>query len=209
MKKVLFFIAALVASATMFAQQKGEMCVGGNIGLNAGGQTLAVKAERISVSSSAASPFSFNISPEFGYFVTDKFKIGASLGYGVSTYEGATHHQIMIGPELNYYKKLADKFYYTPGIGLYFGFYIEPLEDEMMKVTLMTPSLMFNIALNLLSCEFRPANHWAIAVNASAFAFTLRYRTESQLQDEKVAYSLYDYKFNLAMNVGVGVRYYF
>ena len=79
MKKLLCCALLAIASCTIAsAQNKGEMYVGGILGVS----TSSFSADETSISNT-----SFRIAPEFGYFVRDNLRIVGLLGYGIEPLE--------------------------------------------------------------------------------------------------------------------------
>jgi hypothetical protein len=76
MRKISICLLAIFATSIfgVSAQNKGEMYVGGSLGL---GTTSVISG------GNSATGVSFQIAPEFGYFVIDNLKVGASVSYGV------------------------------------------------------------------------------------------------------------------------------
>lgn len=99
MKKLLYLLLCFSAmfTCTAVAQEKGDMYIGGNIGLDI-------------TSADGATTASFTIAPEYAYFITNNFRIGAELALSVA--ESTT--TFVIEPTLAYYARLVDKLYYTP-----------------------------------------------------------------------------------------------
>ena len=96
MRKFTFVLVAVMAMfvAGANAQSKGDMHVGGNLGLR------------------VASATTFTINPEFGYFVADNIKAGVELGFTT----GSNRFTVM--PNGAYYLRIVDNLYYTPGVAI-------------------------------------------------------------------------------------------
>ena len=105
MKKLLFPVLALMLCIpTLSAQNKGDKYVGGIIGIT---------TTSISIDGSSASQTTFGFAPEFGYFASDRLRVGGSIGYQLISSDGETTHGLTAGPSLAYYVRLCDRFYYT------------------------------------------------------------------------------------------------
>ena len=92
---------ATLAIPASNAQEKGEKYIGGNI--------------RFAVSSSGSNGYMstgtyFSVAPEFGYFITDRIKVGGEISYEVSS----NAHVIALTPTIAYYQPIIDRLYYTP-----------------------------------------------------------------------------------------------
>lgn len=100
MRKFTFVLVAVMAMfvAGANAQSKGDMHVGGNLGLRVSSGTT------------------FTINPEFGYFVAENIKVGVELGYTT----GSNRFTVM--PNGAYYLRIVDNLYYTPGVAIGAGF---------------------------------------------------------------------------------------
>ena len=183
MKKFLICIVALCAVFNLSAQNKGEKYVGGNLGIAT--TSLIVDGE-------SASAIKFAIAPEFGYFVADKFKVGVSLGYGV---ESGTH-TLEIIPNIQYYARICDGLYYTPGLG--FGFVAGFSEGLAMPG--------FGLSLSLGSFEFRPTPKFGLSVGLLSLSYV--YMT---YKDDYYGFKVNTsgVNFNLGINPSVGLKYYF
>lgn len=175
MRKILFILAALSALGIMSlnAQEKGEKHIGGNI--------------RFAVSSSGSNGHMstgtyFSITPEFGYFITDKIKVGAGISYEVSS----NAHVIALTPDIAYYQPIIDKLYYTPqlsiggGVGIYSGY----------------EAGIFTLALDLARFEYRPTTKLGISTSFINLSYSLVDRTNS-------------YNLGILYSPSIGFHYYF
>ena len=183
MKKFLICIVALCADFNLSAQNKGEKYVGGNVG---------IATTSLIIDGDSASAIKFAIAPEFGYFVADKFKVGVLLGYGI---ESETH-TLEIMPNIEYYVRLCDGLYYTPGLG--FGFVAGFSEGMAMPG--------FGLSLSLGSFEFRPTPKFGLSVGLLSLSYV--YMT---YKDDYYGFKLNTngVNFNLGINPSVGLKYYF
>lgn len=186
MKRIIVSLLALLAVTTLSAQRKGEMYAGGSLGL---GVSSLISG---GVTASAAA---LEVAPEFGYFAAKNFKIGAHISYGLEKGDPSTH-TLQIMPNVAYYIKITDKFYYTPGAEI--GFVCGVKEKVAMPG--------FGVGLSLGSFEFRPTERLGLSVNLLSLEYMLMtYRDKN-----------YDFKLNMnAVNFrlgttpSVGVKYYF
>lgn len=162
MKRITLLLLCTLTLLTgkSYAQEKGEMYIGGDLSL---GLTTSTYNETDNVETS------FSIAPEFAYFVTDNLRIGGSINY-----EYYLVHEILINPSIAYYVKLADKFYYVPEFSIGGGLILY----EDLKY------LGLQLELGLFAVEFRPTDHFAMSVSllnlgyanigaAQGFTFTL------------------------------------
>ena len=161
---VILFISYNAASA----QQKGDVYLGGMAGL-----TIQAGSSGLSAG--------FALQPEFGYFVADKCRLGASVGY---SFNGI--HTFTVLPNFAYYVRLCDGMYYTPGVEA--GFVMAARGGAYPG---------FDIALSLFSLEFRPTKHFGFTANLASFNFLA------------LASAGWSVNFNVGANHSFGVKYYF
>lgn len=141
MKRLLFpALALMLCIPTLSAQSKGDKYVGGIIGIT---------TTSISIEGSSASQTTFGFAPEFGYFASDRLRIGGSIGYQLTSSDGETTHGLTAGPSLAYYVRLCDRFYYTPQLAVGFAF----------ASTDGTSGYGFDAGLSLGAFEIRPSAH--------------------------------------------------
>lgn len=178
MKKFLVMVVAMVLCSTAtFAQQKGDMYIGGSAG---------VSIQAIGSGEDSFILPGFGLQPEFGYFVTNRLKVGASLGYA---FESGLHVFTMM-PNISYYARLCDGLYYTPG--LEFGLALGSLDGYTI------PGV--GLSLHLFTLEFRPTEHFGFSANLLSLNFIA-------LTSEGETSSVVD--FNLGMTPSIGLKYYF
>ena len=142
-------LSALFASSAV-AQTKGDMYVGGNIGLG----VAAVGEGNYSVSS-----VSFSLAPEFSYFVADNFRVGVEVAYKLS--EGVSLFSFQ--PTFAYYVKLVDNLYYTPEFKIGGGF----------AATEGYTTGLFSLGLDLFALEFMPSKHVGISLSLVNMTYNL------------------------------------
>lgn len=178
MKKLFVILVALLCcSATAFAQNKGDKYIGGNLG-------LAIQAVGADGNTSAAA--ALGIQPEFGYFVADRLKIGASLGYSIS----AGTHSFTIMPNISYYLPLCDGLYYAPGLEL--GYALGAEQGFSMSG--------FGLAAHFFTLEFRPSEHFGFSANLLSLNF---------VSLTKYGVTAGGASINIGINPTVGFKYYF
>ncbi len=182
MKRLLFpALALMLCIPTLSAQSKGDKYVGGIIGIT---------TTSISIEGSSASQTTFGFAPEFGYFASDRLRIGGSIGYQLISSDGETTHGLTAGPSLAYYVRLCDRFYYTPQLAVGFAF----------ASTDGTSGYGFDAGLSLGAFEIRPSAH--IGLSVSLLTLDYSYLSYSGTGVNGVS-------FQLGISPTVGFKYYF
>lgn len=182
MKKLLLpALAFLLWIPTVSAQSKGDKYIGGIIG---------VTTTSISIDGSSATQTTFGFAPEFGYFASDKLRIGGSVGYQMISSDGDATHGLTVGPSLAYYVRLCDRFYYTPQLAVGFAF----ASTEGMN------GYGFDAGLSLGAFEVRPSAHIGLSLNLLSLQYS--YLSYSGIGANGVS-------FRLGISPTVGFKYYF
>jgi hypothetical protein len=170
MKRLFIILSTILLSCTVAsAQQKGDKYFGGMAGI-------------IMEASDGGFGLGFAVQPEFGGFVADNCKLGASIGYSLTN----GMHILTVAPNFAYYVRLCDGMYYTPGIEAGFVMAISGGAYPGLGVT-----------LNMFSLEFRPTKHFGFTANLASLNFFV------------LANAGRAATFNLGVNPTVGVKYYF
>lgn len=153
MKKLFFCaLAAIVSLQVASAQKRGEMYVGGSLG---------VTTASASIDGVSASATTFGFAPEFGYFVADRLRLSGSIAYNLTS-SGDTSHALTIGPSVAYYVRLCDRFYYTPEAGIGFAY----------ASAYGANGYGFATGLKFGAFEFRPASHCGISFSLLSLQYT-------------------------------------
>ena len=171
-------ILLLIAITTLFvstaaAQERDDRYIGGNL--------------KFALSSSGSNGYMssgtyFSIAPEFGYFVSDRVKVGGRISYEVSS----NAHVIALTPDIAYYQPIVDKLYYTPqlsiggGMGIYSGYVAG----------------IFTLTLDLGSFEYRPVESIGISTSLINLNYNLIDRTRS-------------FNFSVLYSLSIAFHYYF
>ena len=147
MKKVLYLLLCLSAmfTGTVMAQEKGEMFVGGSLGLG------------ITTINDEGTAATFKIAPEYAYFVADNFRVGADLSFSYAD-ELIT---FAIEPTFSYYVRLVDKLYYTPELRIGGGL----ISSDGYSAGL------FTFGLDLFALEFMPTNQIGLSLSLVNISF--------------------------------------
>lgn len=200
-------IASMVFSAS--AQQKGEQTLGINLGYNTGKTTSKITVnDQQSDSMTVLGGDNLSVGVEYGYFVANNLRIGGHIGYGY-TADGSKSHSLTITPNIAYYVRLADNFYYTPNFAIGFGLGTtgkSELTDESFTMC------GFATELQPFAVEFRPTKKFAMSVSLCSlqYAYLADSDTEELLNQKintKVSSS--GINFNLLANAQVGFKLYF
>lgn len=177
MKRIIVFFVALmvVSSASIVAQKKGDMSLGGQL-------TFELTSTSYIGSFDSVTACTFSIQPQFDYFVADNLRIGAGLSYGILE----NLHMLSLSPNIAYYVRLADKFYYTPTFSISGGI-----------ITQGGGAVgMFGVGLSLFALEYKPSNHFAITTTLASLSYNII--------DEATTFRL-----DLLNTPSVGFKYYF
>ncbi|MDE5612689.1 MAG: hypothetical protein K2I90_11820 [Odoribacter sp.] len=212
MKKTLIILVLLTHVFALFAQNAGDMVVSGSLSWNSN----STKWKSDNESSVEKGLRSFSIIPEFHYFVSDRFSIGAGIGYALTktpngSYDMDDDEDVLFNklgffvfqPVAQYYVSLNDKFYYVPRF--YIGFGVGKYKEEQGRNTSYDLNAsVFNIGLSLLNFEFKPADKIGIRFSAG----DLDYKSTCIKDDDD---KQVDRNFGLNFNLGatVGFNFYF
>ena len=158
MKKSIQLLIAIITLfvSTAAAQERGDRYIGGNLKF-----ALSSSGSNGHMSSGTY----FSIAPEFGYFVSDRVKVGGRISYEVSS----NAHVIALTPDIAYYQPIVDKLYYTPqlsiggGMGIYSGYVAG----------------IFTLTLDLASFEYKPIDKLGISACLINLNYNLIDRTRS------------------------------
>lgn len=106
MKKITFFLIAMAAAFTGYAQfDQGRKLVGGGVSFT----TTTNKSKLNGTTVTNGKQTAFSVTPNFGYFVIDNLAVGAGLEIGVSSYK----------PENSNNKSTGTGFVFTPLVRYY------------------------------------------------------------------------------------------
>ena len=212
MKRALFTIIAIVAVAfSASAQQKGEQTLGFNLGYNTGKTTTKVQVnDELSNTSSLLGGDNLSAGIEYGYFAADKLRVGFQIGYGYTAADDdAKTHALTIMPNVAYYVRLAENFYYTPNFSIGFGLGIiehnEYPDDNFTMHGLATE-------LQPLAVEFRPTKRFAMSVSLCSLQYTFLSGSNSEkLFNTEITTKINNnvFNFSLLANAQIGFKLYF
>ena len=210
MKKGLLTLVAIVAVAlTASAQKQGEQTVGFNLGYNTGKTTTKIQVnDQQGDAMTILGGDNLGVGVEYGYFVIDNLRVGGRINYGY-TADGTKTHSLTIMPNIVYYVRLADKFYYTPNFSIGFGLGTTG-KDEYTDESFTMCGLATE--LQPLAVEFRPTEKFAMSVSLCSLQYT--FLSDSNTEEAfgqkittKVSGS--SFNFDLLANAQVGFKLYF
>ena len=213
MKKLVLFAVAMFVSVASFAQKKGDMFIAGSISADCGTQTTSLSDGGYSTSVSQPQSTTLGFGIEYGYFVADNLRLAMAMSvpFSSSPVEEVDGEWLQdkasafaINPNVAYYVRLADRFYYTPEVGVSVNF--GSLKEQVSKSeTYKTPFWGWDVYANLLALEFRVSEKIAIGAIVSGISYGSAIYTNV---DTEAKATINQFKFDLN-NSSVHFRYYF
>ena len=213
MKKIVLFSIAMLMSVASFAQKKGDMYVAGSFATEFGSYAMSSSADGYATSEKTPFGTSFEIGGDYAYFIADNTRLGLGVSFPLSSspiekvngkWLKDKTADFYISPDVAYYVKLADRFYYTPEIGMLF---------EWSRIrTQLSPSLTESTSIstwggyiNLLAFEFQVSERFAIGVTVGGIA---AYSSVYTYNDSDVKYKMNQFFCDLN-NGSLHFRWYF
>lgn len=151
---------------------------------------------------------------EFGWFFADNWKLGVNIQYALDSnpYEknnGKWLRQntnlVFAGPQLAYYLRICDGFFYTPQIAA-FGL-LGTTKTEAQRSTEIKDVFGYGFELAPGAFEFRPTSHFAFSVSFLSLGYThTKMKANGQYDHDIKTDSI---TYNLALQPSIGLRYYF
>lgn len=151
---------------------------------------------------------------EFGWFFADNWKLGVNIQYAFDSnpYEknnGKWLRQntnlVFAGPQLAYYLRICDGFFYTPQIAA-FGL-LGTTKTEAQRSTEIKDVFGYGFELAPGAFEFRPTSHFAFAVSFLSLGYTHTKMKANGQYDHDIKTD--NITYNLALQPSIGLRYYF
>ena len=204
MKRLALLIGIVMLSMNVFAQSKGEMYILTSASASFGQIESNTYNSDGTIASTTKSPLNTNLglNAGFGWFMVNNCRVELSLGVfrekrpreqtSTAAWLYNKFNSFDVCPSLSYYVRLADRFYYTPEIGVDFT-YGKYLYEESYTRTLNYPYRGVAIYANLLAFEYRVGPHfglWASVGSLNHYRWRYYY-------DGKVFYSSSSTVFNL------------
>ena len=192
---VLVGLVVSLLSQVSFAQKKGDMYVAGSFATDFGAYTRSSSADGYATSEKTPFGTSFEIGGDYAYFIADNTRLGLGVSFPLSSspiekvngkWLKDKTADFYISPDVAYYVKLADRFYYTPEIGMLF---------EWSRIrTQLSPSLTESTSIstwggyiNLLAFEFQVSERIAIGITVGGIA---AYSSVYTYNDSDVKYKM-------------------
>lgn len=210
MKRTILTLAAILGVAfSAAAQQQGEQTLGFTLGYNTGKTSTTIQVnDKQGNAVTTLGGDNLSVGVEYGYFVANNLRIGGQIGYGY-TANGSESHSLTIMPNIAYYVRLADNFYYTPNFSIGFGLGTTG-KDEYTDESFTMCGLATE--LQPLAVEFRPTEKFAMSVSLCSlqYAFLADSNSEEILNQQittKIKSNAFN--FDLLANAQIGFKLYF
>ena len=180
-------LSILFLSLSLFSAsaEKGEKYISADFGINFDKKTREYsKSIFFDLADETQQTFALSAGSEFGYFVSNNFKVGCAISgtYNTSLSEGqnsATEIKTLIGvlnPNIAYYFRITDKFSYSPEVGAHFG--LGKVDSNGNDAN----SKFWDIYLKFISFEFRITEKFALGVDFGNINFcAMKLETETPL----------------------------
>lgn len=151
---------------------------------------------------------------EFGWFFAYNWKLGVNIQYALDSnpYEknnGKWLRQntnlVFAGPQLAYYLRICDGFFYTPQIAA-FGL-LGTTKTEAQRISEIKDVFGYGFELAPGAFEFRPTSHFAFSVSFLSLGYTHTKMKANGQYDHDIKTDTITY--DLAIQPSIGLRYYF
>lgn len=204
MKKIVLLISLIALSTIGFAQNKGEKYIVTSANVSFGNSSSEITDGYQSVVSKKPLATNFGLGVGFGYFVANNFRIELCLsGYANSNpteklgevwlkdkYKGFD-----VNPNLSYFVKLAEGFYYTPEIGASIGWGKSTYEQSVSQSTNYNYS-DYAFYVNLLAFQCRVSQSFALGIVVGDVSYRIRdYNINANINDGH--YTVNQFRVNL------------
>lgn len=194
-KKVLLAIAMLISVAS-FAQKKGDMSVTGIVSVDFGFYTTSFAENNYSTTEKVPYGTSFSVGADYGYFVADNLKLSLAVDVPVTNYcmgkdendKWLYNKSVSLAtyPNVSYYVKLGERFYYTPEIGILFEW--RKLKEQLTSSNVETSKIFsWGGYLDFLAFEYKVSERIAIATHiGSLYGISSDYSYENTNKNVKM-----------------------
>ena len=186
MKRLAIIIALVILSISVYAQERGDLYMLASASASFG-KTTNDSYEEIPLYTYLGADVGI------GYFLLNNFRLELSLGFFSekeptqkvsSDWLYAIHRGFNVCPNLSYYFKLAEGFYYTPEVGANFNIGTYYFQENHYN-TWEFPFRDYSLYANLLVFEYRIGPHFALTTQVGDLAYTHR----NYYEDDDVFYS--------------------
>lgn len=215
MKKYILVFALVALSAIGFSQNKGEKYIVTTANVSFGSVSTEITDGYQSVTSQKPLGTNLGLGIGFGYFVANNFRIELCLsGYADSNpieksgnvwlkdkYKG-----LCVNPNLSYFVRLAEGFYYTPEVGVSFGWGKNTYEQSTNQSTNYNYT-DYAFYANLLAFQCRLSSNFALGIVVGDVSYRIRdYNIGANINDGH--YNVNQFGVNLNSG-GVFANFYF
>ena len=213
MKKLCLVVVSTLISIAATAQNKGEMYFAASIGASFGSQTSELYTGGLSTTAREPLGTSVSAQLEFAYFVANNFRLSLALGVPFTSSPTAKDGSswlytktvsFQINPNIAYYVRLADRFYYTPELG--FSYEIGSYkEDQTANVSYNANLSGWDVYAHLLAFEFRATQRFALGVMVGSLSYA-NAKIKDRTSDAYLGTGQFRFNFNSG---GIAARFYF
>ncbi len=213
MKRTVLVSFFLFGCISLSAQSRGEMYVSASLGVSSGNRNAEYYDGAYTTKKPQPLSTSLSAQAEFGYFVVNHLRLALAVGVPYNstpnTKSGDTWLRtnivgIQINPNVAYYVKLADRFYYTPEIGVSVGFGSYK-EDLTANSSYNAKYKGWDVYANILAFEFRVCYRFALWAGVSQLSYG-----SVKIADKSSSSHIKNGQFSFNMNdASVGAKFYF
>ena len=214
MKKNLLLAIAMLLSLASFAQKKGDMFIAGEISTNFGFFTTSSSEDGYATTEKEPYATWLAAGVKYGYFVADNWKLGlaASVPFQSYSYDSSADNEkfksssvsLCLNPNVSYYVKLAEKFYYTPEFGVSFQ-RCKETDKLASKIIETSHYKSLGVYLDFLALEYKVSDRFSI----STYLGSIEWRsTKYSYEDTDIKEKIKDFYFSLN-DASVYFKFYF
>ena len=182
MKKLLFLISLVALSTIGFAQNKGEKYIVANANVSFGNLSSEITDGHQSIVSKKPLNTNLGIGAGFGYFVANNFRIELCLlGYSATepteksgeVWLKDKYKGFDVNPNLSYFVRWAEGFYYTPEVGMSIGWGKNTYEQSVSQSTNYNYN-DYAFYVNLLAFQCRVSHCFALGIVVGDVSYRIR-----------------------------------
>ncbi|MBP5710429.1 MAG: hypothetical protein J6W84_05585 [Bacteroidales bacterium] len=215
MKKLFLLISFVAMSTIGFTQNKGEKYIVTTANVSFGNLLSEITDGYQSVSSEKPLSTNIGIGAGFGYFVAKNFRIELCLSGYVESNPAEKLGEVWlkdkykgfgVNPNLSYFVKLAEGFYYTPEVGVSIGWGKNTYEQSINQSTNYNYN-DYAFYVNLLAFQCRVSHSFALGIVVGDVSYRIRdYNINANINDGH--YNVHRFIFNLNSG-GIFAHFYF